>query len=84
MTGLLAAPSEEFSISLRQVAEHLYFHLPNKQSFDKHIEHAKKVMDHLIEEGLVEVDIMGRYRASLNIEGHTLPELIHQAARELI
>jgi hypothetical protein len=83
MTGLVAHQTEDFSISLKQVAEHLYFNLPSKQSFEEHVEHARKVVDYLLEKGLIEIDARENIRARLKIEGHTLPELIHRAANDI-
>jgi hypothetical protein len=83
MTGLVVHQTEDFSISLKQVAEHLYFNLPSKQSFEEHVEHARKVVDYLLEKGLIEIDARENIKARLKIEGHTLPELIHRAANEI-
>jgi hypothetical protein len=83
MTNIVAVTSEEFSISLNQIAEHIYTNLHGQQTFDKHQEFAKKIMDHLVNDGLVEVDSKGHYKASLSMEGHTLPELIHRVASEI-
>jgi len=83
MTGLVDAHPGEFSLSMSQVAEHLYFHLPTKKGFEEHLAHAKEVMEYLLDEGLVEIDSLGRFRASLKIEGHSLPELIHRAANDI-
>jgi hypothetical protein len=83
MTGLIDAHQGEFSLTLSQIAEHLYFHLPAKKGFEDHLEHAKNIIQYLLEEGLVEETAIGIYAAKLRIEGHSLPELIHQAAREI-
>jgi hypothetical protein len=82
INGLAAAPGD-FSVSVVEVAEHLFVSLPGKQTFDKHLEYAGKIMDCLITKGLVELDENGFYRASLINTRRTLPELIRSAAREL-
>jgi hypothetical protein len=83
MTGLVDAKADDFSLTLSQVAEHLYFNMPTKKGFEEHQEHAKQVMEYLLDRGLVEITGSGGFRAKLRIEGHSLPELIHRASRDI-
>ncbi len=83
MTGLVDSQSHELSLSLNQIAEHIYFHFPAKNTFEEHLVKAKLVAEYLLEEGLVEVDSFGNLSAKLRIEGHSLPEMINRAVKEV-